>query len=166
MPLTAQDVAEIVRLLEKSDFLELRIEHEGLKLTLKRAGARDADTAGVPTLTPAAAAVSASWSVTETTESAAPQPRGSATGDPSLIEVTAPLMGIFYRAPRPGAAPYVEVGSVLEEDTVIGIIEVMKLMNSVRAEVRGTVVEILAEDGAAVEQGQVLLRASRGTSGG
>jgi acetyl-CoA carboxylase biotin carboxyl carrier protein len=87
-------------------------------------------------------------------------------GDPSLIEITAPLMGIFYRAPRPGAAPYVEVGSVLEEDTVIGIIEVMKLMNSVRAEVRGTVIEILAEDGAAVEQGQVLLRASRGSSGG
>jgi acetyl-CoA carboxylase biotin carboxyl carrier protein len=75
-------------------------------------------------------------------------------------------MGIFYRAPRPGAAPYVEVGSVLEEDTVIGIIEVMKLMNSVRAEARGTVIEILAEDGAAVEQGQVLLRASRGGARG
>jgi acetyl-CoA carboxylase biotin carboxyl carrier protein len=75
-------------------------------------------------------------------------------------------MGIFYRAPRPGAPPYVEVGSALEEHTVIGIIEVMKLMNSVRAEARGTVVEILVEDGAAVEQGQVLLRASRGSSDG
>ena len=58
------------------------------------------------------------------------------------------------------------MGSVLQEDTVIGIIEVMKLMNSVRAEVRGTVVEILAEDGAAVEQGQVLLRVSREKGGG
>ncbi|HEY2339807.1 MAG TPA: acetyl-CoA carboxylase biotin carboxyl carrier protein [Steroidobacteraceae bacterium] len=163
MPLTAQDVAEILRLLEESDFLELRIEHEGLKLTLRRAGARDADTAAARAVTPAAAAVAASWSAPE---SAAAPPEGSAMSDPSLIEITAPLMGIFYRAPRPGAAPYVEVGSVLEEDTVIGIIEVMKLMNSVRAAIRGTVIEILAEDGAAVEQGQVLLRASRGSSGG
>ena len=159
MPLTAQDVAEITRLLEQSDFLELRIEHEGLKLTLKRAGARRASPDGA-TAAPAAA-VSASWSAPE---SPAPQPQGPA--DPSLIDVTAPLLGIFYRAPRPGAAPYVEVGSVLEEDTVIGIIEVMKLMNSVRAEVRGTVAEILVADGTAVEQGQVLLRVSRGSAGG
>jgi len=80
--------------------------------------------------------------------------------------VTAPLLGIFYRAPRPGAAPYVEVGSEVQEDTVVGIIEVMKLMNSVRAEVRGTVVEILVEDGATVEYGQVLLRVSRGGQSG
>jgi len=163
VPLSAQDVAEIMRLLEESDFLELRIEHEGLKLTLKRTGAGGADSAGAPPVAPAAAAVAASWSAAE---SAPPLPEASAASDPTLIEVTAPLMGIFYRAPRPGAAPYVEVGSVLEEHTVIGIIEVMKLMNSVRAEVRGTVVEILVEDGAAVEQGQVLLRASRGSSDG
>ena len=175
MPLTAKDVAEITRLLEASDFLELRLEHEGFKLTLKRAGARSANTddsaraahaaaasaAAVSGAT--AAAVPASWSAPE---SAVGQPRASATDDPSLIEVTAPLLGIFYRAARPGAAPYVEVGSVLEEDTVIGIIEVMKLMNSVRAEVRGTVLEILVADGSAVEQGQVLLRVSRESAGG
>ncbi|HZC86632.1 MAG TPA: acetyl-CoA carboxylase, partial [Steroidobacteraceae bacterium] len=110
-----------------------------------------------------AAAVPASWSEPG---SAGSRPPGSATGDPSLIDVTAPLLGIFYRAPRPGAAPYVEVGSVLEEGTVIGIIEVMKLMNSVRAEVRGTVVEILVADGSLVEQGQVLLRVARESAGG
>jgi len=173
VPLTAQDVAEITRLLEESDFLELRLEHEGFKLTLKRAGARGAGgdnataahaaaashaAAGLP-----AAAAPASWSAPG---SAVPEPHASATADPSLIDVTAPLLGIFYRAPRPGAAPYVEVGSVLEADTVIGIIEVMKLMNSVRAEVRGTVIEILAADGSAVEQGQVLMRVSRERAGG
>ena len=162
MPLTAQDVAEILRLLEASDFLELRIEHEGLKLTLRRPGARDADTAAAPAVTPTGAVNPVSWPAPES----AAQPAGSAMSDPALIEITAPLMGIFYRAPRPGAAPFIEVGSVLKEDTVVGIIEVMKLMNSVRAEVRGTVIEILAEDGAAVEQGQVLVRASRGSSGG
>ena len=185
MPLTAQDVAEITRLLEESDFLELRIEHEGFKLTLKRAGARAARTDDVaaalpgtsaapaaPTTrrssaAPASAASQIPWSgrtpVPQSREAAAEADSG---GDPSLIEVTAPLLGIFYRAPRPGDPPYIEVGSVLEEDTVIGIIEVMKLMNSVRAEVRGTVLEILVEDGSAVEEGQVLLRVSREKSGG
>ena len=185
MPLTAKDVAEITRLLEESDFLELRLEHEGFKLTLKRAGARTQDTdesaraahaaaaadaaaasrAAAPSpanTAPPAAVVSASLSP----ESAVSVPHGAATYDTSLIEVTAPLLGIFYRAPRPGATPYVEVGSVLEEDTVIGIIEVMKLMNSVRAEVRGTVVDILVADGATVEQGQVLLRVSRESARG
>lgn len=175
MPLTAKDVAEITRLLEESDFIELRLEHEGFKLTLKRAGAprSGADSATAAHAAAAshaagagavpAAGVPASWSELEPVGSRTP---GSATGDPSLIDVTAPLLGIFYRAPRPGAAPYVEVGSVLEEGTVIGIIEVMKLMNSVRAEVRGTVVEILAADGSAVEQGQVLLRVARESAGG
>jgi len=169
VPLTAQDVAEITRLLEQSDFVELRIEHEGFRLTLKRgnAGARAGESA-----TPAAAAAAAvpaagsAAAVAQTSWMAGAVPLGEARGapatasDPSLREVTAPLLGIFYRAPRPGAPAYVEVGSAVAEDTVIGIIEVMKLMNSVRAEVRGTVVEILAEDGAAVEFGQVLLRVS------
>jgi acetyl-CoA carboxylase biotin carboxyl carrier protein len=172
VPLTAKDVAEITRLLEGSDFLELRLEHEGFKLTLKRAGARSAGSDDPATAAHAAAAsrataappaaVPASWTGPESAVS----PCAAATADPSLIDVTAPLLGIFYRAPRPGAPPYVEVGSVLEADTVIGIIEVMKLMNSVRAEVRGTVVEILVADGSAVEQGQVLLRVSRESAGG
>jgi acetyl-CoA carboxylase biotin carboxyl carrier protein len=161
VPLTAQDVAEITRLLEESDFLELRIEHEGMKLTLKRAGARGARTDDAAAASPGATAVPTD--ATARRSSAADTQAGS---DPSLIDVVAPLLGIFYRAPRPGDAPYIEVGSVLQEDTVIGIIEVMKLMNSVRAEVRGTVVEILVEDGSAVEEGQVLLRVSREKSGG
>jgi len=165
VPLTAKDVAEITRLLEESDFLELRLEHEGFKLTLKRAGARSAGSDDPATAAHAAAASQA------TAAPPAPAVPASfsgpvATPDPSLIDVTAPLLGIFYRAPRPGAPPYVEVGSVLEKDTVIGIIEVMKLMNSVRAEVCGTVVEILVADGSAVEQGQVLLRVSRESAGG
>ena len=172
MPLTAQDVAEITRLLEESDFLELRLEHEGFKLTLKRAAVAGEASVGATT-----AAASAPWptagslhpSGTAAGAAAQLEPQGEQRGtarDPSLQEVTAPLLGIFYRAPRPGAAPYVEVGSEVQEDTVVGIIEVMKLMNSVRAEVCGTVVEILVEDGATVEYGQALLRVSRGGQSG
>jgi len=155
VPLTAQDVAEITRLLEQSDFVELRLEHEGFKLTLKRATAGGGQ-AGT------GAAAAAPWPAAEASAQRAPRSEGrGSVSDPSLQEVTAPLLGIFYRAPRPGAAAYVEVGSEVQEDTVIGIIEVMKLMNSVRADVRGTVVEILVADGATVEYGQVLLRVSR-----
>ncbi|MBV8973509.1 MAG: acetyl-CoA carboxylase biotin carboxyl carrier protein [Sinobacteraceae bacterium] len=164
MPLTAQDVAEITRLLEESDFDELHLEQDGLKLTLRRAAAT-----GRPE-TPSASQAPASRRATSGASAAAAAaeadaPVHGARGDlhsskasSSLIDVAAPLVGIFYRAPRPGAPPYVEVGASVEEDTIVGIIEVMKLMNAVRAEVRGTVSEILVKDGAAVEYGQVLLR--------
>ena len=165
MPLTAQDVAEITRLLEQSDFDELHLEQDGLKLTLKRhvAAGQQAEVSAreavsPPVLAPARGAANRH-------REPRGEPAASAT-DPSVVEVTAPLVGIFYRAPRPGAPSYVEVGAEVQEDTIIGIIEVMKLMNAVRAEVQGTVVEILVQDGAAVEYGQLLLRVSRGAQGG
>ena len=156
MPLTAQDVAEITRLLEESQFDELHLEHAGFKLTLKRGAAlrREGATASAPAASPARASAGE------------PAGAGREPADGSVLEVAAPLVGIFYRAPRPGAPPYIEVGSQVEEDTTIGIIEVMKLMNAVRAEVSGTVFEVLVEDGAVVEYGQVLLRIAPGAPGG
>jgi acetyl-CoA carboxylase biotin carboxyl carrier protein len=156
--LTAQDVAEITRLLEESQFEELHLEHEGFTLTLRRGAAARATAAESPRK-PAAMPPAA--------VPAAPVPgdRAYAPGtDAALREVRAPLLGSFYRAPKPGADPYVEVGSAVEEDTIIGIIEVMKLMNTVRAGVRGTVVEFLAQDGALVEYGQVLLVLAQGSA--
>ena len=73
----------------------------------------------------------------------------------------APMLGTFYRAPKPGEPPFVEVGAPVEADTLIGIIEVMKLMHTVRAGVRGIVAEIPARDGALVEYGETLLRVRR-----
>ena len=70
------------------------------------------------------------------------------------------MLGTFYRAPKPGAPPFVEIGAEVEADTVIGIIEVMKLMSTVRAGLRGRVTQILASDGVLVEFGEVLLRIS------
>ncbi|MDB5690497.1 MAG: accB 2, partial [Sphingomonas bacterium] len=74
-----------------------------------------------------------------------------------LIEVKSPLLGIFYHAPKPGEPPFVRPGDRVEEETVIGIIEVMKLMNSARAGVTGEVVEIIAPNGELIEHGQVLM---------
>ena len=83
--------------------------------------------------------------------------RQPAAHDPALTPVRAPLLGTYYRAPKPGAPPFVEAGASVEPDTVIGIIEVMKLMNAVRAGTRGVVREIRARDGTLVEYGEILL---------
>ena len=74
------------------------------------------------------------------------------------MDVPAPLLGNFYEAPRPGDPPFVQPGDAVSEETVIGIIEVMKLMNPIRAGVAGTVVALLTPNGSAVEEGQALIR--------
>jgi acetyl-CoA carboxylase biotin carboxyl carrier protein len=151
--LTARDVAEITRLLEESEFDELHVEHEGFKLTLRRsaAGARAPLQSAASTAPPPTAAAPA-------------RPNGPQVAGTTLLEVAAPLLGTFYRAPKPGAAPFVELGALVAEDTIIGIIEVMKLMSTVRAGTRGSVAEICVQDGAMVEFGQVLLRIAPGPS--
>ena len=154
MSLTAKDVAEIMRLLEESSFDELDLETDGLKLTLRR-GSAGVEDARQPAPRRAATPKPAPE------PKAAPKPAAKVSApaaDPNLADVPAPLLGVFYRAPKPGEAPFVEVGQTVGPDTVIGIIEVMKLMNSVRAGVAGEVVEILAENGALVEYDETLLR--------
>lgn len=145
MTLTAKEVAEITRLMEESSFDELYLEMDGFKLSLKRS----------PQVAPDAASPSAAPPASPASTEVPRQPEPTADSD--IQAVTAPLLGTFYRAPKPGAPPFVEVGSAVAEDTVIGIIEVMKLMNAVRASVRGTVTEVLAQDGALVEYGETLL---------
>lgn len=73
-----------------------------------------------------------------------------------LVEITSPMVGTFYRSPSPGAEPYVGVGSEVEPDSVVCIIEAMKVMNEIKAEVTGRIVEILVEDVEPIEYGQVL----------
>ncbi|MGH3431049.1 MAG: acetyl-CoA carboxylase biotin carboxyl carrier protein [Terriglobales bacterium] len=146
MSLTAADVAELMRLVEQSGFDELTLELDGMKITLRRGEA--------PVRS----------SVDPESSTARPRPFSSAVenvpaaADPKMHEVASPLLGTFYRAPKPGAPPYVEVGVQVEEETVVAIIEVMKLMNTVRAGVRGTVTEILVTDGQLAEYGQTLMR--------
>jgi len=149
MTLTAKDVAEIMRLLESSSFDSLSLEIDGVKLNLQRGSTS-------PVQQPAAAQQPAAQSQPQAVHSALRKARPAS--EPGLAEVASPLLGIFYRAPKPGEPPFVEVGAKVAEDTVVGIIEVMKLMNTVRAGVRGEVVEILAENGALVEYDEILLR--------
>jgi acetyl-CoA carboxylase biotin carboxyl carrier protein len=153
--LTAADVAEIMRLVETSKFNELSLEMNGVKLTLRRAGASGGFAQSVTTQPgPVDAAAMAGAAAR-----AAAAVVASNSTDANLRDIASPMLGTFYRAPKPGSAPFVEIGSVVEEDSVIAIIEVMKLMNTVRAGVKGVITEILAVDEALVEFGEVLMRA-------
>ena len=152
MTLTAKDVAAIMRLLEESSFDSLSLEIGGVKLNLQRGSAAPVRQVSAPAAVPAPQAPAHSPSTKKV------RPPSEA----GLADVASPLLGIFYRAPKPGEPPFVDVGSKVEEDTVIGIIEVMKLMNSVRAGVKGEVAEILAENAALVEYGEILMRVRPG----
>jgi acetyl-CoA carboxylase biotin carboxyl carrier protein len=154
MSLSHEDVVRIIQLLDASHFDELSLEAEGVKLNLRRNGAGNSS---APNRTVAQAAAVSKGTPTAQATTPPVLLRDTAT-NVGLIEVKAPMLGTFYGAPKPGSDPFVSPGTTVTKDTVIGIIEVMKLMNSVSAGVEGTVVETLVSDGDLVEFDQVLMR--------
>jgi len=146
--LSAKDVAEILQALEASSFDILDLELNGVKLQLRRSGA------AAPAALPRAPAPDSTRAAAAPVIATAAAP---VEAPPGTVAVPAPLLGIFYRAPRPGEPAFVEVGSRVEADSIVGIIEVMKLMNTVRAGQRGEVVAIPARNGELVEYGEALL---------
>jgi acetyl-CoA carboxylase biotin carboxyl carrier protein len=160
MRLTDADVQEIIRLLDGSDYDALEIETERFRLVLQRGGtgqtgwSQQRQTLARPHVVGAPAAAGARAGREGTTDD-----REVAAGtDDGLTAIRSPIVGTFYRAPRPGADPFVQPGSRVGPDTVVAIIEVMKLMNSLSAGVDGEIVDILVEDGHLVEKGQRLMR--------
>ena len=162
MDLSYDDVQSILKIIDASTLEELHLEIGDFKLIVRKRGGRaegalsasvgsDGGPAEISTLAARG-------------EAAAPAPSRGA-GVPAspralrdgAVEVRAPMVGTFYRAPAPGAPPFVEVGAKVEPDDVVCIIEVMKLMNSIRAGRRGQVVEILADNAQLVEYGQPLI---------
>lgn len=168
MDLNYEDVHNILKIIDGSSLEELHLEIGDFKLVVRRRGAGAAapmTPPDVPAPPETANAVSAVpvWPEGGADEVVTPQVKATVSGpgrQPSMargVEVKAPMVGTFYRAPAPGAPPFVEVGSVVAEDDTVCIIEVMKLMNSIKAGCRGRVVEVSAEDGTLVEFGQTLM---------
>ena len=143
--LTYEDVLRIVELVKSTRFSEFRLKVGEIEVHLKRKNGASADANALPVAAESAAIVPSSSSV------------AGRTFAPDARLVRAPMIGTFYRAPGPDAEPFVEVGRHVEPDTTVCIIEVMKLMNSIAAETRGVVAEILVENGARVEYGEVLM---------
>ena len=147
-----EKVQNLVDMMKANDLTELEIVDGQTRIVLKRGG--DQLTPQVVAMTPTLAVNGtvpvASESKTSKTESSQDQP------DTKHKKIVSPIVGTLYTAPSPNADPFVEVGSEVEEDTVVCIIEAMKVMNEIKSEVKGTIKEILVSDGAAVEYGQPL----------
>lgn len=148
--LTRDDIDHILKLIDGSEFDHLKLEMGDLKLELSKPGAAPA-AASAPSTPVSSAPKSAPATPVSAAQSVAASP---GTGDP----VPAPLLGTFFHAAKPGAPAFVSVRDKITPDTVIGIIEVMKLMNQVEAGIAGTVTEICAPNGELVEHGQTLIR--------
>lgn len=167
MELSEDDVLQILKLIDESKFDYFQLEVGELKITVSKGDpipmnsappaasggaaapavaspAPQAPAAAAPPLAAAPAAQGPSRSVEE---------RAAAEG---LLTITAPLLGTFYVAPEPGAPPFTQVGARVTEDTTVGLIEVMKVFNSVRAGVSGTIVELVVQNGQFVEYGQTI----------
>jgi acetyl-CoA carboxylase biotin carboxyl carrier protein len=145
-----KEIKEMIALMNENDLMELEIEKDGMRIKLKKSSGELPST-HQPI-------------VIEQSALAAPQrnqigPENAGQPQPSVtsVEIKAPMVGTFYRSPSPEAPPYVEVGQMVEPGQVICIIEAMKLMNEIKSEIRGKIVEITVDNAEPVEFGQTML---------
>jgi acetyl-CoA carboxylase biotin carboxyl carrier protein len=155
MQLDHDQLRQLITLLGESDIQELKLEGDDFRLELRR-NLPASQPQVVMQAPPAPALVAAPVPAPSASPSPAPPAAAAVRGD--LLEITAPMVGTFYRASAPGEPAFVELGSRISVGQPICILEAMKLMNELEAEVSGEVVEILVENGTPVEFGQVLMR--------
>jgi acetyl-CoA carboxylase biotin carboxyl carrier protein len=149
--LDLKEIKAIINLMKKNDLAVFKLEKKGMKIELEAHRAPVPVMAPQPVMPPAPVAAPAE---VQTTAPAAP-PKEPRT---SFEEVVSPMVGTFYRAPSPDLAPYVQVGQDITKDTVVCIIEAMKVMNEIKAEVQGVIAEVMVENGTPVQFGQPLFR--------
>jgi acetyl-CoA carboxylase biotin carboxyl carrier protein len=143
-----KDIKAIIDLMKKNSIAEFELERQDFKIKLKRGG-----NAGLPQFEEALGLPPVSVSTMATVPISAPH--SPANGE---LEIKSPMIGTFYRAPSPEAANYVEVGAEVNTETVVCIIEAMKVMNEIKAEVKGVVTQILVENAKPVEFGQPMFK--------
>jgi acetyl-CoA carboxylase biotin carboxyl carrier protein len=145
-----KEIKAIIDLMKKHDLSVFEIEKEGFRLKLQRGASAPQATIAAP----AAAGGPAKGALA----GAEPAPAAKAIESVPMKEIVSPMVGTFYRAASPDAPPFVEVGKPVTEDTVVCIIEAMKVMNEIKAEISGVIAEVLADNGKPVQFGQALFR--------
>lgn len=156
------EIRELVRLIDETSVTELNVEAAGTKLVIKKEVGSAVPVVVQPAAVQAAAPVqqisASSAAVSPSTFSVDPIVSNAETHeeDPTLHKIVSPMVGSFYQSPAPDADPYVRVGSKVTEKSVVCIVEAMKLMNEIEADVKGEIVAILVENGQLVEYGQPL----------
>ena len=156
MELSEDDVLHILKLIDESNFDYFQLEVGELKITVSKGEPIPLGNTAQPVAMSAAPAAAPGPKPASAPAATAAAPK-AAVIPAGHLAITAPLLGTFYVAPEPGAPPFVQVGQQVTEDTTCGLIEVMKVFNSVRAGVKGTVVEVVAANGGFVEFGQPLI---------
>ena len=149
-------IEEFIEIMKANDLVELEIKHGDDKIFLKRCEPMTASVNNAPIINQRASNLPANSGVAEPSVNEAPLP--DAKQGIGLVEIKSPIVGTFYATPSPDAEHYVEVGSTVEPQTVVCIVEAMKVMNEIKAEVSGAIVEVLVTNGQAVEYGQVLFK--------
>lgn len=158
MQLDHDQLHRLLALLGDSDIQELKLEGDDFRLEVRRNLPAPAPVA----MAPAAMAVSPVMAAAAPSAAPSAPPPAAPAARSDLLEITAPMVATFYRSPAPGEAAFVEVGSRISTGQTVCILEAMKLMNELEAEVSGELVEILVENGTPVEFGQVLMRVKPG----
>ena len=149
-PKDIKEIKTIIDLMKKNDLLVFEIEKDGFRLKLQRGPSGQGASAGpLPMAVPPKSAT--------TVHEAAPASSKTIESVP-LKEIVSPMVGTFYRAVSPDASPFVDVGKTVTEETVVCIIEAMKVMNEIKAEMSGVIAEVVAENGKPVQFGQVLFK--------
>lgn len=141
-----KEIKELIALMNENNLVEIEMERDGLKIRLKK---------GISGITSEIIPSEESLQKISQSEIKPSLTKIEAPGAKTVI-IKSPMVGTFYRAPSPEAVPFVDAGASIEKGQVVCIIEAMKLMNEIKSEVKGKVVEVLAEDGEPVEFGQTL----------
>jgi acetyl-CoA carboxylase biotin carboxyl carrier protein len=163
--LDLKQIKQIIELMKRSELTEFAVEEEGFKLKIRRGlnglpivtTSKGSNPPFVPMESSPAPQMPAPAPI-HSTLSAPP----IAVDEPGVTYVKSPMVGTFYRSPSPESKPFADVGSKIEDNTLICIIEAMKIMNEIQAETKGTVLEILVENGQPVEYGQRLFKLRQG----
>jgi acetyl-CoA carboxylase biotin carboxyl carrier protein len=150
------DIRQILDLVREHDLAELEIERDGLKVRVRKAGR---EVAIMPPALPVAVAVAPAAGPSPAAVAGSPAPAGAAPVDAEGVDlavIKSPIVGTVYRAPEPGARPFVEVGDTVKKGQVLCIIEAMKLMNEIESECEGEISAIYVENGRPVQFGERL----------
>ena len=150
---------QVLKIMEKGDLVELLVEQDNFKIQLKKSGANIIHSTPTIFTTPAPANFQASAASAQSAASTGPAAEDAkpAEEDPNIHTVKSPMVGTFYRAPSPDAAPFVNTGDNVSPGQTLCIIEAMKIMNEIKSEIKGKVKEIKVENGQAVEFNQPMI---------
>ena len=154
-----KEIKAVIDLMRKNSLTEFEYEKDGTKIRIRRGPDGEPQVfASSPSLIPAPAVLPIPTGVPVTTAALSPTAAAPAPAQEKLPSINSPMVGTFYSSPAPDAPPYVTVGTMVNAETVVCIIEAMKVMNEIKAEMSGTITEILAESGKPVEFGKPLFR--------